>query len=204
MDPRTTTLSPVSAPSRFCGPPGVANGGWLCGQLASHVVPHGADFLTPAVEVTLRAPAHVDCALAIDRAQATQAETTYVGWWDHPVVSCFVCGLRDPTDGLRLFADRWTVPPADLPPTQLLWAALDCPTGRAHHRPSGVALLARLTARIHRPATPGEQLVVVARAESRQGRRRQSRCGIYDDASRLVATSHAIWLEPSREHEGAS
>lgn len=153
------------------------------------------------------------CPLApspVTRAAAARAEASYVGWWDHPFVGCFVCGLRDPGEGLRLFtgpvdgrpgvvAGRWTVaarpgPAREMTLAGLLWAALDCPTGWAHHRPGGVALLGRLTSQIHRLVVPGEPLVVVAQADGRQGRRLLSRCGIYDQDSRLVAASQAVWV----------
>lgn len=238
MDTLTTTLLPFAAPGQFCGPPGIANGGWLSGQLASHLVRDGTGFPNPPVEVTLRRPTPVDRPLAIeptadgihlvdgehllasarlaatcplppapvDRARAARAETAFAGWWDHPFPGCFVCGLRDAGAGLRLFtgpvdgrrgvvAGRWTVPPSEIPPAQLLWAALDCPTGWAHHRPGGIALLGRLTAQIHRPVEPGDELVVVARAGQREGRRLPSRCAIYDRESRLVAACNAVWIE---------
>lgn len=60
------TPSPVEGPAeafradaRFCGPPGIANGGWLCGRLASWL-PAGS-----TVEVTLRSPTPVDRELAL-------------------------------------------------------------------------------------------------------------------------------------------
>jgi hypothetical protein len=241
-DDRADQLAPFTTPARFAGPHGIANGGWLSGQLASHLVPEDAGFPHRPVEVTLRAPTPVDHELVVerradgvrlldgeqllaearlgdscplppapvDRARAALAEAAYAGWWDHPFVDCFVCGLRQPDEGLRLFtgpvdgrpgvvASRWTVPTVlsgGVTPTHLLWAALDCPTGWAHHRPGGVALLGRLTGQIHRPVVPGEQLVVVARADGRQGRRLHSRCAIYDRASRVVAASQAVWLTP--------
>ena len=45
-------------PARFCGPPGSANGGYVCGRLASYVDPPAA--LGRAVAVTLRQPPPLD------------------------------------------------------------------------------------------------------------------------------------------------
>lgn len=238
-------VEPFHAPERFCGPPGVANGGWLSGRLASRLPPG------VTAEVTLRAPTPVgrELALEIDDhdqqvrlldgdtllaearpatasplaprpvawARAALAESGYRGWWDHPFPACFVCGSREPGDGLRIFpgpvagrsgvvAARWSPPVAEATadgavPPEHVWAALDCPTGWAHHRPGGAAVLGRLVAKLHRAARPGRDHVVVARADGRtgtSGRRLVSRAAIYTREGDLVATSQATWLEIPR------
>lgn len=118
---------------RFCGPPGIVNGGYLSGRVAS--------VLGGAVEVTLRAPTPPETeltlerqgdratlrsldgallaeAIAVERVElthpelvsfeaATEASTRYVGFREHPYPSCFVCGPQRPAElgpGLRLFA----------------------------------------------------------------------------------------------------
>jgi hypothetical protein len=128
---QATTSETFRVPPRFGGPPGIANGGWLCGSLAARLPPG------TTVEVTLRAPAPVDRDLTLDVdhdhrhvrlldgdqllaearpadasplaprpigwAQAALAETGFRGRWDHPFPGCFVCGHRGTHDGLGIF-----------------------------------------------------------------------------------------------------
>jgi hypothetical protein len=154
---------------------------------------------------------------AVEWAQAALAEISFPGRWDHPFPACFGCGDRAPGDGLRIFpgpvssrpgtfAARWTPGPADVThdgavPIEHVWAALDCPTGWVHHRPGGLALLVRMTARLHRAARPCEDYVVVARDDrrtGRSGRRMLSRSAIYTRTGTLIATAGATWLEVPR------
>lgn len=117
-------------PDRFCGPPGMGNGGWIAGSLARYL-PSGP------VQVTLRAPAPLDrpltvratadtvqlldgdtlCAEAlpagpldgndpapVDVDAASSASSAFVGHHEHPFPTCFVCGPeREPDDALRIF-----------------------------------------------------------------------------------------------------
>jgi hypothetical protein len=119
----------VTIPAARCGPPGVANGGWVCGTVAGHL---GAG----PVEVTLRAPTPLDLPLElraaddhatlslgdellvsakrspgtvrapapVDWSHARVAETRFLGHRHHPFPGCFVCGPRRAAgDGLRIF-----------------------------------------------------------------------------------------------------
>jgi hypothetical protein len=122
-------------PSRFAGPPGTANGGWISGQLA---VLAGLSGLAGPVQVTLRQPVPLDVALEVrtgdgtsslgfggallaeaaagtltevvdpvDHATARAATADYAGWTGHPFPGCFVCGPdRLPPDGLGVFPGR--------------------------------------------------------------------------------------------------
>lgn len=130
-------------PSRFQGPPGTGNGGYICGRIASY-----AD---GPVTVTLRRPAPLAASLTVDRdgdgwvrvhdghtliAEATPsagqpaleipgpvsaAEARGAAgrsrYFQDPVFpDCFVCGIsRRPGDGLRIFPG-----PVD---GRALWAA---------------------------------------------------------------------------------
>jgi len=114
---------------RFCGPPGVANGGFACGSIAAL---HGG-----AAEVTLRRPLPLEHPLAarpdghgallvrdgdtllaeshsaapvelaapavsLDEARAVAGRSRY--YTDPVFPACFVCGMdRRPGDGLRIF-----------------------------------------------------------------------------------------------------
>lgn len=119
----------VKVPASRCGPPGMANGGWVCGTLAAHLGPG-------PVEVTLHAPTPLDTPLAVGAADdeatlshdgrllasavrstvpvrpvapvawadAEAAAPAFPGHRDHPFPTCFVCGTeRAEGDGLRLF-----------------------------------------------------------------------------------------------------
>ena len=120
---------------RFCGPPKSANGGYVCGLLASHICGHA--------EITLRAPPPLDQRLDIvpgeDGVELRKEGTTLATGrkvridlpeipavlfcqaedavrrspFDasrHPLPTCFVCGpAREEGDGLRIIPGR--VPP---------------------------------------------------------------------------------------------
>ena len=125
MTPNTTA---IRIENRYNGPPGSANGGYICGRMAEHT---GAQ----CVETRLMAPPPLDTdlPLRLDNAQwfalhddqpvararqaslpelnvpapatvdeAREAETRFSGFVDHPFPGCYVCG-PDRDDGLRLF-----------------------------------------------------------------------------------------------------
>ena len=135
--------APLVIASRFCGPPGSGNGGYVCGRIAAY-----ADGL---VTVTLRRPPPLATPMAVERggegsvriyhggtliaeaasspgspapqipALVSLAEARAVAsgsrYYADPVFpDCFVCGTgRGPSDGLRIFPG----PVAGRP----LWAA---------------------------------------------------------------------------------
>ncbi|WP_068923948.1 hypothetical protein [Planobispora rosea] len=230
-------MQEFSVPDRYCGPKGMANGGWISGLAASYLPAGGA------VEVTLRAPTPLGTGLRVEREngrvtlfhgdrplvearpvddeltpppfvslhQATVAARRFLGAESHPFPTCFVCGDREPRDGLRIHpgpvggvpdtvAAPWFAHPelaewsASMPLTHV-WGALDCPTGWAHLEPGGVALLGRLTARTYRRVVPGRTYVVVARREGRERRKLFASGAVYEVDGRLVAASRATWIE---------
>ncbi|GAA3725993.1 acyl-coenzyme A thioesterase PaaI-like protein [Spinactinospora alkalitolerans] len=121
----------LTAASRFNGPPGSANGGYVSGLLARRL--GGA-----AAEVTLRRPPPLDTPMAVRRGDADglllldgdaliaeavpapepaervgpvpfdvaeEARQRFRGLTGHPFPTCFTCGTdREPGDGLRLHA----------------------------------------------------------------------------------------------------
>lgn len=120
----------LSVDARFCGPPGSANGGYICGLISTALertvtirlnrpVP-----LETTLELLSTAPQewqlqHRGQALAQARAATLQLEVPnppgyvealdagvhFVGLHNHPCPGCFVCGTdRSPHEGLRLFA----------------------------------------------------------------------------------------------------
>jgi hypothetical protein len=118
-------------PSRFCGPPGSGNGGYVCGRIAAYV--------NGPVTVTLRRPPPLDTPMAVERdsegsvrihdgptligeatsspggpalqipgpvsmAEARTAAGRALYYTDPVFPDCFVCGIgRRPGDGLRIF-----------------------------------------------------------------------------------------------------
>lgn len=145
----------VSVPADRCGPPGMANGGWVAGTVAAHLGPG-------AVQVDLRAPTPLekplDLRAADDRATLSldervlvdamrtpgavrapapvdwpageAATAAFAGHHDHPFPGCFVCGTaRAAGDGLRIF-------PGPVPGVEGLVAAVFTPHP-AHAGPSG-------------------------------------------------------------------
>jgi hypothetical protein len=145
----------ITIPAGRCGPPGMANGGWVSGSVAGHL---GAG----PIEVTLRAPTPLDTPLDLGAADdvatlsvddellvsarrspgtvrapapvdwhlAAAAEAGFAGHHDHPFPGCFVCGTeRAVGEGLRIF-------PGPLPGTPARAAAVFTPA-EAHAGPHG-------------------------------------------------------------------
>jgi hypothetical protein len=125
-------VSTVMVPGERCGPPGLANGGWVSGTLAGHLAGAGGG----PVEVTLRAPTPLDTPVTVrvgegvaeltdgdtllvsarrspgmvraptpvSWTEARAASARFTGFHQHPFPGCFVCGTeRAVGDGLRLF-----------------------------------------------------------------------------------------------------
>ena len=129
--PQTRVQPTLVIPSRFCGPPGSGNGGYVCGRIAA--------YLNGPVTVTLRRPPPLGTPMTVGRdsegpvrvhdgpaliAEATSAPggpalhipgpvsmaeaRTAAGrarYYTDPLFpGCFVCGTgRPPGDGLRIF-----------------------------------------------------------------------------------------------------
>ncbi len=122
----TTDAASLVVPSRFAGPPGSGNGGWVAGRLAEL---SGLDGPGRAVEVTLRHPPPLEVDLdvrtdgeglttlgfggaviaearsaelngelvpPVDSATAQAAMAGYAGATGHPFPGCFVCGTDRP------------------------------------------------------------------------------------------------------------
>ncbi|MGR6966484.1 hypothetical protein ACU610_18665 [Geodermatophilus sp. URMC 61] len=139
-------MSTLTVPTRFCGPPGTANGGWLAGTLATLVD-------APTVSVRLRRPVPLERPLRVRTdgaaelyddaellaraepssldleipqppsvAQAAAAVEALPPWADHPFPRCWGCGPERPVgDGLRTRV-------GPLPGRPELWAGVWRPT----------------------------------------------------------------------------
>jgi hypothetical protein len=119
---------PLVIASRFCGPPGSGNGGYVCGRVAAH--------LPGVVSVRLKSPPPLETELQVEKSESAvqllhgqkviaEAKTVdldlappacpsfaaaeaaakfYAGFTRHPFPTCFVCGTqRALGDGLRVF-----------------------------------------------------------------------------------------------------
>ncbi|WP_435747455.1 hypothetical protein [Nocardioides sp. SYSU DS0663] len=59
-------MATLTIPSRFCGPPGSANGGWSAGALAALLSPRTAAEAVEAVEVRLRRPPPLERSMPVE------------------------------------------------------------------------------------------------------------------------------------------
>jgi hypothetical protein len=156
----------------------------------------------------------------IEASDARRAEAHFAGLHEHPFPGCFVCGTERGDDALRLrpgpvagrpntAACTWT-PAADLADEQgrvdprTVWAALDCPTGWAHFRPGGVAVLGRLTGQVLQCPEVGEPCVVVARRAIRDGRKLWATSAVYRADGSLAGAAAATWIDLQGRRPGGS
>jgi hypothetical protein len=153
-------------------------------------------------------PASVDVEVpaAVSAAEAEAASTRYAGFDHHAYPTCFTCGpKRD--DGLGIFAGpvagrdglvaaTWT--PEEEPAREVVWAALDCPSGWAvdDFQREGV-LLGRMAARIDRLPAPGEEHVVLGWRIGEKGRKRYAGSALLTADGGVLARSRSTWIVPS-------
>jgi hypothetical protein len=143
---------------------------------------------------------------------------------------CFACGIgRGPGDGLRIFpgpvagrvlwAAPWTPDPSVAGADgwvrpEVIWAALDCPSGIAAAEAAGLArdtviLLGQMTASlVVRPVT-GEQCRVIAWPADRDGRKLLACSALLGAGGTVLATARTVWLTvprpaPALAAEGSS
>ena len=151
---------------------------------------------------------------AVSLADAEKAATDYEGFDNHAFPACFVCGPdRAEGDGLRIFpgalgddgtcAAPWT-PPASVANAdgvvrpEVVWAALDCPTGWATYyaAPEGdLALLGRLAAHVLKPVEAEKTYVCAAWAGGSEGRKHFATGAVFSTEGTLLAVSRAVWVE---------
>ena len=151
-----------------------------------------------AAELDLDVPAPV----SVEAAE--EASTHYEGFVHHAYNTCFVCG-PEREDGLRVYAGPvegrpgllaapWT--PGEVGP-ELVWAALDCPSGWAvdDFQREGV-LLGRMAAEIDRLPTPGEPHVVLGWRVGEDGRKRHAGSALLTAGGEVLARARSTWLVP--------
>lgn len=140
----------------------------------------------------------------------------------HPLPTCFVCGpQRRAGDGLRihpgpmdpddadwdgLLAATW-IPDAGLAdesgrlPSEIVWAALDCPTAYAVSSAAGMrsVLLGRQAVEMRALPAAGSRCVLAARRTGCDGRKHYAESFLYADGGELLAECRATWIEVSPE-----
>jgi hypothetical protein len=130
----------------------------------------------------------------------------------HPI--CFTCGPeRGEGDGLRVFVGQvegraagevagiWT-PHMDfgdqqgLVPSEVIWAALDCPGFFAWVAKEGRhgALLGTMTCEILKRPRAGEETIVMAWPLERQGRKETAGVALFAMNGELLARAHQVWI----------
>jgi hypothetical protein len=168
-------------------------------------------------QVELAAPA-----VSLAEAQAVAGRARYYA--DPLFPGCFGCGMtRRPGDGLRIFPGRpgsaalwaapWTPDPSVSGPDgrtrpEVVWAALDCPSGiaaaEASDLPADTAvLLGRMTASLAALPAPGDQCRVVSWPTGRDGRKLLAASALLAPGGEVLAAARAVWITVPRP-EGAS
>jgi len=132
---------------------------------------------------------------------------------------CFVCGTgRWPGDGLRIFpgpvpgrpvwAAPWTPDPsvtgaAGRVRPEVVWAALDCPSGIAAAEAAGLArdtaiLLGQMTASLAGLPAAGDRCRVIAWPGGRDGRKLTAGSALLGPGGTVLAAAGAVWLTVPR------
>ena len=201
---------------RFCGPPGMANGGFACGSIAAL---HGG-----AAQVTLRRPLPLERSLA---ARHDGHGALLVR--DGDTLLAESQSAARPGDGLRIFpgpvagrvlwAAPWTPDPSvasadrSIRP-EVIWAALDCPSGLAAAEAAGLAqdtiiLLGQMTVSLAGLPLAGDPCRVIAWPSERDGRKLIAGSALLGPGDEVLAAARAVWVTvprpaPALTAEGAS
>lgn len=130
----------------------------------------------------------------------------------HPI--CFTCGPeRSEGDGLRVFPGQiegapaghvacvWIphmdfADPKGLVPTEVIWAALDCPGFFAWVVKEGRhgALLGTMTGEVLRRPEAGHEYIVMAWPLEREGRKETAGVALFAMNGELLARAHQVWI----------
>lgn len=152
---------------------------------------------------------------AIGFDEATDAAERSPAFKDHPFPTCFVCGpQRAEGDGLRIFPGRITLagreffaapwqPQKEFADSgsgkvrdEIIWAALDCPTGFAGGFPyNGKLVTGRMAAKVFDSPLAGESCVLLSWADSVEGRKHHSSAALLGEDGRIRAQARATWIK---------
>ena len=135
---------------------------------------------------------------------ADRAAKDYAGFAHHAYSTCFTCGpdrsdglgiFPGPVPGLDLVASPWLPPPGEVAP-EIVWAALDCPSGWAvdDFQREGM-LLGRLAAKRLAPVEGGQPYVVIGWPVGIDGRKRYAGSAVFTAEGELRAFSRSTWIQ---------
>jgi hypothetical protein len=153
-------------------------------------------------------------------AEAQAAVERYPLYHGHPFPTCFTCGPdRAAGDGLRIFpgpvsgtqlwAAPWTPDSSvagqdGLVVPEVVWAALDCPSGFAAGAGDTVMVLGRMAARVvARPQAGTAYCAVAWREGPPEGRKRPAGSALLDVEGRVLAVARAVWVTIPRPGSAA-
>lgn len=240
-------------PSRFRGPSGSGNGGYVCGRIAAYLdgpvtvtlhrppplatpmtvepggdgalhVRHGGVLIAEATAAAyppgLLAPEIPDL---VSMAEACRSAGRARYFQDPFFPECFVCGPnRGSGDGLRIFpgpvpgrmlwAAPWTPDSSVAGPDgrvrpEMVWAALDCPSGIAAAEgaaldPDTAIVLGRMTASVAVLPMLGDQCRVIAWPDGGYGRKLTAGSVLLGPGGEVLAVARAVWLTVPRPVAG--
>jgi hypothetical protein len=157
----------------------------------------------------------IECPFPVTFAEADAAAKRSPAFQNHPFPTCFVCGPQRPDqDGLRvypgpvesqegfpnLYAAPW-VPALEFAEqsgtvrAEIIWAALDCPTGFAAGFPyEGKLVTGRLAVKLLRPVTAGEECVLMSWSLGSNGRKCHSAAVLVNSLGLPCAEAKATWI----------
>jgi hypothetical protein len=189
---------------------------------------HGATLIAEATSSPGSPALEIPGPVSMAEAHAAAGRARYYA--DPFFPACFVCGTgRQPEDGLRIFpgpvAGRplWAAPwTPDRSVTdaggrvwpEVVWAALDCPSGIAAAEAADLArdtaiLLGQMTASVAVLPVAGGQYRVIAWPGGRDGRKLTAGSALLGPGGQVLAAARALWLTVPRSAlalaaEGAS
>jgi hypothetical protein len=155
--------------------------------------------------------------VSLEEAHAAAGRARYFA--DPVFPDCFVCGMgRKPGDGLRIFPGPvtgrplWAAPWIPDPSVtdadgrarpEVVWAALDCPSGIAAAEANDLAqdtviLLGRMTASLAGLPVAGDQCRVIAWPGSRDDRKLTAGSALLGPSGMVLATARTVWVTVPR------
>jgi hypothetical protein len=156
---------------------------------------------------------------AVSMAEARTAAGRSRYYADPVFPCCFVCGPgREPGDGLRIFpgpvagrrlwAAPWTPDPSVTGADgrvrpEVVWAALDCPSGiaageAADLAPDTAILLGQMTASVAALPAAGDQCRVIAWPGGRDGRKLLAGSALLGPGGQVLAAASSVWITVPR------
>jgi hypothetical protein len=189
---------------------------------------HDRTLIGEAVPVPGSQPLELAGTVSPAEARAAAGRARY--FQDPVFPDCLVCGMnRPPGDGLRIFpgpvaglglwAAPWTPDPSVTDASgrvrpEVVWAALDCPSGIAAAEAADLAqdtaiLLGRMTVSLAVLPAAGDQYQVIAWPGERDGRKLTAGSALLGPGGQVLAAARAVWLTvprpvPALAAEGAS